>query len=78
MKSAHLKVIIFCSKIDKKTDYFSCVYEVTKGISSLFIFFFEEKFLGVQKPKSRQNQPTKQKQAINKQQRQSFFAHKNF
>ena len=50
----------------------SSVYEVIRAISSLF--FFYEKFLNSQKYTTSKNQPTKQKQANTKQQRQQMFA----
>ena len=55
----------------------SIVNEVIVTILDLFIFYYE-KILNAQKRKSNQNQPTKQKQANTKQQRQQIFAHKNF
>ena len=49
-----------------------------RAISSLFIIFFKEKIFGAQKHKLNQNQLTKENKANKKQQRQKFFAHKNF
>ena len=46
-------------------------------LSGQFQYFYE-KFLSAQKRKSSKNQPTKQRQADKKQQKQRFFAHKNF
>ena len=56
----------------------SIVNEVMRAISSLFIIFFKEKIFGAQKHKLNQNQLTKENKANKKQQRQKFFAHKNF
>ena len=53
--------------------------EVIKPLSSWFMFlFFLGKDFSPQKRKSNQSQPEKQKYANKKQQRQHFFAHKNF
>ena len=53
--------------------------EVIKPLSSWFMFlFFLGKDFSTQKRKSNQSQPEKQKYANKKQQRQHFFAHKNF
>ena len=55
------------------------VNEVIKPLSSWFMFlFFLGKDFSPQKRKSNQSQPEKQKYANKKQQRQHFFAHKNF
>ena len=55
----------------------SRVKELSRQFQASF-FFFTKKSLSAQKLKSSQNQPTKQKQANKKQQRQQFFARKNF
>ena len=57
-------------------EWSSAVFEVIRTISSQFIFLYK-KLLNAQKHKSSKKQPTKQKQANKKQQRQRFFAHKN-
>ena len=55
----------------------SRVKELSRQFQASF-FFFTKKNLSAQKLKSSQNQPTKQKHANKKQQRQQFFARKNF
>ena len=53
------------------------VNKVIRTISDHLIFF-NEKISRVQKRKSNQNQPTKQNQVNNKQQRQQIFEYKSF
>ena len=53
------------------------VNKVIRTISDQLIFF-NEKISRVQKRKSNQNQPTKQNQVNNKQQRQQIFEYKSF
>ena len=53
------------------------VNKVIRTISDQLIFF-NEKVSRVQKRKSNQNQPTKQNQVNNKQQRQQIFEYKSF
>ena len=53
------------------------VNKVIRTISDQLIFF-NEKISRVKKRKSNQNQPTKQNQVNNKQQRQQIFEYKSF
>ena len=53
------------------------VNKVIRTISDQLIFF-NEKISCVKKRKSNQNQPTKQNQVNNKQQRQQIFEYKSF
>ena len=50
--------------------------KLSRQMQASFFLFIYKKNLNAQKSKSSQNQPTKQKQANTKEQRQQFFAQK--